>query len=670
VVLLLFFLAFWLGLSFRYDLLIFAFLIAGILTFIYFRHGRKVFLIGTIIALLGIGYSYIDISHETEQFTGIVYESRDNYFLINSRGERLYCYEKNNPYEIGDFLSIKGNKKELDFSSIESGFDFTSYLYHRGVRSQLFSSHITVRFSNPIRVNAYRNWFLSHFNDSTKGIINSVLFSIQDDSFAIREISDLHLYNYISASGLYLQAFLSFISFLLCFKMREKWAKFIPLCLLVFYSIFTFPRFTVIRVLAFGFARWVNQYAAKKRLSNHSVIGLLGLVFLVLNPYLAYQDSFILGFTIPIFYSFVNKITNQYRKYTRKAMEIGALAIFFLPFGLKYYHGLSILSPLIQIILSPLFLVFGISSMLSFYGIPIFPIINFLARLIVYVSYPLRYLKWELFADQMATWFIVTFYSVYCLFLYYLSIGFRTFYKPLSFITLGLLIINFLPLQGSIRDQVSFINVGQGDACLIREQNRTILIDTGGSIYQDVARECLIPYFKKQKIYDIDYVITTHEDYDHSGALVSLQNNFKVREHIYRQEDFPFTYGGITIQNYNHHTEESSEENEQSLVLGFHFAKRDFLIMGDAPKSIEKNIMAEFSNIPCDILKIGHHGSDTSTSYSFIEYLRPETAIISVGRNSYGHPSDKVLTILNKAGVKIRRTDKEGTINYFNYIFM
>jgi len=270
----------------------------------------------------------------------------------------------------------------------------------------------------------------------------------------------------------------------------------------------------------------------------------------------------------------------------------------------------------------------------------------------------------------MPEWLVTLYYLVYGLFLYYLANGFRIIYRPLGIALMSLIITNFLPLENVISNQVYFINVGQGDACLIREQNRTILIDTGGSIYQDIAEECLIPFFKKKKIYDIDYVITTHDDYDHSGALASLKENFKIGKYINSPDNFPFKYGSITIKNYNQHIKESSDENEQSLVLGFHFINHDFLIMGDAPISIEKNIMSEYSHIPCDILKIGHHGSDTSTSYSFVEYLDPEAGIVSVGRNYYGHPSSKVLQILNKAGVEIRRTDREGTINYFNYIFM
>jgi len=670
VVILLLFIAFWLGLSWKYSFILFAVIIIALLVFIFVRHGKKILIIAFLLSLSGIGYSFVNINQNKEQYEGFVYDAKDNYFLFLTGGERLYCYAKENQYDIGDYLIIRGYKRELDFSQIESGFNFTNFLNHKGINYQIFGTKITAKFSNPLKIKAYRKWFLGHFDNNTKSLINAILFSNQDDAEVVNNISDLHLLKFVSASGIYLHAFQSFLEFLLSFKLKEKWAKLIPLFVLLPYALFAFPRFTVIRVIVMGFARWINRFVKRNNLSNHSLIGLVGLMFLVIDPYLAYQDSFILGFSIPIFMSFISKITGRFKKYPRKVFEAIFLLIFFLPFELRYYHSLSLLSPVMQVFLSPLFLLLGVSSFLSFCCLPIYPVVNFFGLLVTYSMMPISFLKWEIFSSSMSEWLVALYYLCYGVFLYYLANGFRIIYRPLGLALMSFIIINFLPLENVISDQVYFINVGQGDACLIREQNRTILIDTGGSIYQDIAKECLIPFFKKKKIYNIDYVITTHDDYDHSGAFNSLRENFNIDNYISAPEDFPFTYGNITIENYNQHINESNDENEKSLVLGFHFIHRDFLIMGDAPISVEKNIMNEYSHIPCDILKIGHHGSDTSTSYSFVEYLDPEEGIISVGRNYYGHPSNKVLQILNKAGVEIRRTDKEGTINYFNYIFM
>lgn len=109
---------------------------------------------------------------------------------------------------------------------------------------------------------------------------------------------------------------------------------------------------------------------------------------------------------------------------------------------------------------------------------------------------------------------------------------------------------------------------------------------------------------------------------------------------------------------------EGKDDNEQSLVIYMEFINKKWLFMGDAPVAVENHIIQNNPFLQCDVIKIGHHGSSTSTGRGFIEQIRPSQAIISVGKNSYGHPHQSVLNILMEYEIKIRRTDKEGTI-YF-----
>ena len=228
--------------------------------------------------------------------------------------------------------------------------------------------------------------------------------------------------------------------------------------------------------------------------------------------------------------------------------------------------------------------------------------------------------------------------------------------------------INFLPLNNLITQEVSFINVGQGDATLVRRDDVSILIDTGGSKHKDIAKEVLIPYFRKNRIYDLDAIIITHDDFDHNGALDSLRNNFKVGVILDNKNQFPYNIDGITFYNLNNLSYDN--DNENSLVLKFQMWGKTFLIMGDASKEVENKLIEEYSDLDCDYLRIGHHGSNTSTSYRFVQFVSPVEAIISVGNNYYGHPHNEVLNALKKNNIVIRRTDLEGTITYKNYIFM
>ncbi|MBP5574193.1 MAG: MBL fold metallo-hydrolase, partial [Bacilli bacterium] len=170
---------------------------------------------------------------------------------------------------------------------------------------------------------------------------------------------------------------------------------------------------------------------------------------------------------------------------------------------------------------------------------------------------------------------------------------------------------------------------------------------------------------KKKRIYKIDMVFITHYDYDHYGALEELQKTCKINQVYDYTSTFPVKMGGITFNNYNYYGAGRSEENDKSLVLGFNFLNKDFLVMGDAPTFVERQIIKNENYVPCDILRVGHHGSNTSTCEEWIKFVTPEEAVISVGKgNKFGHPNKEVIAVLNKYKIKIRRTDIEGTIKY------
>lgn len=616
---------------------------------------------------LGIGISYIYIDNNQETYSGIVSESKDNYFLFTSKFETLYVYNKNNPYEIGDYLSIKGNKSLISFAKIESQFDFADYLTKKGVKYQLNITSLDVKFSTPIRLRGFRKWSLSHFDRETADLLGSILFNENGDGETTGNLSALHLNRLISASGIYLYFFYHIFLFIFDLFLKEKWSKLASTCSMSMFLIFTFPKFSVIRFVTFLIVRWINEYPLKKKYDYYSLLAFTFLFLLLINYHFAYLDSFYLGFMIPLIYRFVNAFLKGKKKRIKMLISSLSILIFFIPFEISYYHEVSPLTYIFQFILTPIFMVYSCFGVLGALGLPF----SFLERIftlgIKNLSGWLSKLVISIYAPEMSEIFILLFNSLYFISLYYVSIGFKPIYK-VSLISLsGFLLLYLLPIKNTFTSQVSFINVGQGDSCLIRSKNTTVLIDTGGSLYSDIAKDTLIPYFKSQQIYKIDLAITTHNDYDHAGALESLKENFTVKNVITEKEKFPISISNITFYNYNTYFSSSSEENESSLVIGFHLTGKDYLIMGDAPISIEKKIIKDYTYIPCDILKVGHHGSKTSTSNEFVKFISPKEAIISVGRNYYGHPSISVLDILKKNNVKIRQTNIEGTITYTSF---
>ena len=666
---LLLFLSFLLGIAFKKAYIVIGLVVLILLTRIVFLKNKKQFFTVVGVFLLGFGISMIPASSKTSSsYSGLIIDVKENYFLIASRGGKLYCYEKETKREIGDVVEIKGEKGKLDFVTLESEFDFTSYLNNKGIYYSLKINKINERLHNPIRLKTFRNWFLNKFDENTKISLNSILFSDHDDNDLTNAISSMHLSRLINAGGLYFNALMGAFIFLFEKKLKTKWSKLAALGVSEFYLILTFPRFSIIRLTVFYIAKWINEYVLKKKLPYLDLISIIGIIFLLFDYHLAYQDSFILGFAIPIYLFLINNSFPNVKKWRKRILIIGLIYLLFIPFELRFYHGINPLMSIYQLILSPLFILFFFLGIVCLYGLPLYGVANFYNGILTKIVSPLSKANIEIYASNMNPMIVLVYYVLLLAFIYYLSIGVKPFKRFFLGGYVALLCLYFVPFKNMVTSEVCFVNVGQGDCCFIRHNNISIFIDTGGLKYKDLATGSLIPFLKKKRVYNIDLVITTHDDFDHNGALYSLKNNFKIKQIMTNVTFHNVNYGNLKLKNYNNHILDGNEDNEMSLVIGFNIGGDDYLVTGDASKEIETNMMKEYKNIPCDILKVGHHGSKTSTSDAFVKWLKPKEGVISVGKNnSYGHPHKEVLNILKNNNVKIRRTDLEGTITYSYY---
>ena len=638
---------------------------------VFYRYRKKIGLIAVGLTIIGVGISYIKIDIKKENYSGIVIDSHPNYFLILSGGEKLYYYNNNNEYEIGDYLKIKGEKEPLSFTLLESQFDFKDYLNKKGVYYSLSVKEIEAKFSNPIRIRNRREKFLSHFDEKTKGLIGSLLFSEGEENEIVENAKELHIGRLINASGIFIHAYLHLFAFILSYFIKDKKWKFLPIVILLPYLIFTFPRFTVIRIIVLEIFRYVNEVLLKKRFTGINLVGIVGFIFLILDYHLGYQMSFIIGFTMPFFIKAIRDAETYIKRRWKKPFELLLIYLFFIPFELKFYNGTNPLSLIANFVLSPFFIFEAVISLLCFYGLPLYGAVNWSSKGLGNLLGWLGKATFQINAPPFMGWMILLFSLLFLFYCYYRAIGFIPIYRAIAAFFLVGLVFYHLPINNLLSEEICFINVGQGDSCLIRKGTTSVLIDTGGLTYADLAKETLIPFLRKKRIYNIDLVITSHNDFDHSGALDSLKENFYVKKVKTNNDIFPVSIGGITFTNYNNHITEYSDENDRSLVIGFSLMHKNFLMMGDAPIKVERNIVNEYPNLDCDILKVGHHGSNTSTCKEFVKLVTPDVAIISAGKNNkYGHPHKSVLKILEEENVKIRRTDKEGTITYSNYIFM
>ncbi len=234
---------------------------------------------------------------------------------------------------------------------------------------------------------------------------------------------------------------------------------------------------------------------------------------------------------------------------------------------------------------------------------------------------------------------------------------------------------------------VHFIDVGQADCALLECDGNYILID-GGNVDDS---SLVVSYLQKQGVTRLEAVIASHAHEDHVGGLPGVLAVFETKA-VYAPtrtysskcfDDFvyytdqqgltitipapgdSFTFGGATVTVLGP-VKSYAETNDTSIVLMVQYGSTKFLFTGDMETAAENDMLdywGESFDWHADVLKVGHHGSDTSTGYRFLRAVMPTYGIISVGKgNSYGHPNDGPLSKLRDAGVSVFRTDKLGTI--------
>jgi len=256
------------------------------------------------------------------------------------------------------------------------------------------------------------------------------------------------------------------------------------------------------------------------------------------------------------------------------------------------------------------------------------------------------------------------------------------------FLFLVLVVQLFLawPFEEKIPLQVSFLDVGQGDAILINYQNQyQILIDSGVS-----NKKILSELSQAMPAQDrfIEIVIATHYDKDHVGGMRAVFENFKIglfldngqfaetdaitvvsdlliNKNITHQkvlENSKIEFGKDLVLNFFNPDGEERTANDNSVVARLDFAENSFLFTGDIGFKTENDLILDGHNLDVDWLKVAHHGSKNSSGVDFLEKVIPEKAIISVGKNSYGHPAEDVLDRLRASGAEILTTLEKGTV--------
>jgi competence protein ComEC len=263
----------------------------------------------------------------------------------------------------------------------------------------------------------------------------------------------------------------------------------------------------------------------------------------------------------------------------------------------------------------------------------------------------------------------------------------------LSAVLVVIIVQIFSPLDNL---KVNFLNVGQGDCILIEAPKKyNILIDGGGTPLStfDVGGKVVIPYLRRKGINEINLLILTHPDLDHLEGLLPVLREFKVgmvldsglicdiseyREFIsiIKEKNIPYHQAKVgdnfvfsknlemLLLNppYTSNLSNESDFNNASIVIKLFYKNADFLFTGDVEEDAEKRMLIWQNILKSDVLKVAHHGSSSSSSLEFLEKVNPIIAVISVGKNNFGHPSEKIIERLKDKNIPVYRTDQNGTV--------
>ena len=235
--------------------------------------------------------------------------------------------------------------------------------------------------------------------------------------------------------------------------------------------------------------------------------------------------------------------------------------------------------------------------------------------------------------------------------------------------------------------KVHMIDCGQGDCFLFEYNGEFAMIDCGPESNQ----EFVVSYMKSKNVDKLKFMMGSHQHEDHMGAMAAILDNFSCdtiympkyskeigwyvnllakmkKYHVKRinpKVGDTYYLGNVSFNVIGQLTSKEAESNvnNYSTVIKVTYGDEDIIMTGDAEKKVERKIIESGISIEAEVLKLGHHGSDTSTSNKFLELVNPEYALISCGvDNKYGHPCEETMEKLQKQNVKVYRTDEMGDI--------
>lgn len=615
-------------------------------------------------------------NNDTE-FIGIVedYIIKDNQIKISLKSkERIivtykYTGKVFNNLSYGDKIKVTGVLKEPSTNNIFNNFNYKKYLYNKKIYYIIEASKIDKIQNNNNHIYTIKNLLYTRINSlKSSNYIKALLFG---DNKLDKEIKTSYQINGIShlfsVSGFHINFITSIIYFYLDRVTYNKKIKYITVDIFLVLYLLLCNTTSLLRCTVMNILLSIN-HLLKLDIKKIDIVLLTLILCITINPFIIYDIGFIYSYTISFFLILYK---NKYKTNNKLLKIIYISLISFLvslPINIYTSYEINFLSIILNIIIVPIVsLILLPLSLLTL----IFPILDNILYLITSILE-----KISLYTSNINIFKqILSKPSIILIIIYYLVIILILSKNKHYYLILILLIFHkTIPLYNSNLEVVMF-DVGEADSMLISTPSKkvNILIDTGRGI--DINN--IIIYLKSIGISKLNYLIITHGDEDHIGGALYLIDNFKVDNVILNKGD----YTELEVELITHlknknikytnninkipllgsymyllNTKKFSNENDNSIVTYFEYQKYKFLFMGDSSSKTEEYLINNYNLTNISFLKVGHHGSNTSSSPLFINKITPKVSLISVGRNNlYHHPSKEVLTNLSNS--VIYRTD-------------
>lgn len=589
--------------------------------------------------------------------------------------------------KLGIKIKITGNIEQIPENRNFNLFNYRNYLYSKKIYYLFKIDNIIIlkkenfiyKIKNEMKersnkLNKYVNLFIFGYNSLEEDIKSS-----------FRQNGISHLF---AISGMHITLFTT-ILLKLFKKFNYKVSNILIIIFLLFYMFLTNYTVSVMRAGLLFISLFLKKIF-KLNISNLNIMIILICLFLLYNPYYIYNVGFLFSFLISFSLILFSKIINKYNNYFIKILVTSYISFLIsIPILINNFNEINLLAPFINIIFVPLIsiIIFPLSLLVF-----IFPFLNNILNIITYI---LEFISTALSKINILT--ITLCHINYLIFiLYYILILFIikkiNINKKYIFILIIVLLIHTNINYLNYNPIITMIDVGQGDSILIElpHNKGNILIDTGGITNYNkdwqkkkkeysIVNSVTIPYLKSVGIKKIDYLILTHGDYDHCGEVFNLLNNFKISNIIMNSgynnsiEADLLKYKPLQVSKYELNIDEytfnfinnldSSNENEDSLIIYTKLNNKNILLMGDAGSTSEEYILNNLKIPKIDILKVGHHGSKYSSSSNFINQIKPDISLISAGiDNKFGHPNIETIDALNSVNSNVFVTNKIGMI--------